>query len=93
MLKDKLTIIPTVGGPNWARPFHIHAHASDKYVGIALAQIYDKFPYAIYFIRKIMSKAELNYTMIEKELLVVVHSLNKFGHYINGYKNCVHIVG
>lgn len=31
-----------------------------------------------------MSKAKLNYTMIEKELLVVVHCLNKSRHYIIG---------
>ena len=39
---------------------------------------------------KICQKVELNYTVTEKELLVVVHSLNKFRHYINGYQNFVH---
>ena len=28
--------------------------------------------------------------MVEKELLVVVHSLNKFRHYISGYQKFVH---
>ena len=38
-----------------------------------------------------MSKAELNYTITVKELLVVVHSLNKFRHYITEYQTLVHI--
>ena len=37
-----------------------------------------------------MSKDELNYIVTEKELLVVVHSLNKFRHYIIGYQKFVH---
>jgi len=47
--------------------------------------------YAIYFTSKNLSKAELNYIVTEKELLVVVHSLNKFKHYIIGYQTFVHI--
>eukprot|EP00253_Pinus_taeda_P029581 PITA_29581 len=54
-------------------------------MGQALGQIDDKLPYAIYFISKNLSKAELNYTVTEKELLVVVHSLNNFRNYITGY--------
>lgn len=37
-----------------------------------------------------MSKAELNYMVTEKELLVVVHSLNKFRHYVTSYHKFVH---
>lgn len=37
-----------------------------------------------------MSKAELNYTVTEKVLLIVLHSLNKFRHYITGYQTFVH---
>lgn len=46
--------------------------------------------YAIYFISKNLSKAKLNYMVTEKELLDVVHSLNKFRHYITGYQTFVH---
>jgi len=34
--------------------------------------------------------AELNYIVIEKEILVVVHALNKFRHYGTWYKNFGH---
>ena len=90
-LKSKLVTAPILRGPNWALPFHIHTDASNKEIGVALGQIDENLPYAIYFIRKNLSKAELNYTVTEKELLAVVHSLNKFRHYIIGYQTFVHI--
>jgi hypothetical protein len=39
---------------------------------------------------KNLSLAELNYTVIEKEFLAMVHAINKFFHYITGYKVFVH---
>ena len=89
-LNSKLVTDPILRGQNWALPFHIHIHASKKVIGGALGKTDEKLPYAIYFIRKNLSKAELNYTVTEKELLVVVHSLNKFRHYITGYQTFVY---
>ena len=90
ILKDKVTTTPILRGPNWALHFHIHADASHKAIGAALGQVEEKLPYATYFISKSLSKAKLNYTMTEKELLAVVHSLNKFRHYITSYQTFVH---
>lgn len=59
-------------------------------MGATLGQLDEKLPYAIYFIGKKISKAKLNYTVTEKELLVVVHSFNKLRHYITGYQTFVH---
>eukprot|EP00253_Pinus_taeda_P009607 PITA_09607 len=77
-LKDKLVSAPILRGPNWALPFHSHTDASNKAIGAALGQVEEKLPYAIYFVSKNLSKAEMNYTVTEKEFLVVVHSLNKW---------------
>jgi len=85
-----LTTTPILRGPNWALPFHSHVDASHKAIGEALGQVEEKFPYAIYFISKNLSKVELNYIVTKKELLAVVHSLNKFRHYIIGYQIFVH---
>eukprot|EP00253_Pinus_taeda_P014972 PITA_14972 len=82
---------PILRGPNWALPFHIHTDASNKAIGAALGQVEEKLPYAIYFVSKNLSKAELNYTVTEKELLAVVHSLNKFRHHIIDYQTFIHI--
>eukprot|EP00253_Pinus_taeda_P013450 PITA_13450 len=89
-LKFKLVSTPILRGPNWALPFHIHTDASKKAIGVALGQVEEKLPYAIYFVSKNLSKAETNYTITEKEFLAVVHSLNKFRHYITGYPTFVH---
>jgi len=90
IVKEKMTISPILRGPNWALLFHINIDASHKVVGAVLGQVEENFPYAIYFISKNLSKAELNYTVIEKELLVVVHYLNKFRNYITGDQTLVH---
>ena len=37
-----------------------------------------------------MSPAELNYTMTEKEFMVVIYTINKFQHYITSYPTFVH---
>jgi len=89
-LKGKLVTAPILRGPNWALPFHIHIDASNKVIGAALGQVEEKLPYAIYFVSENISKAELNYIVTEKELLTVVHSLNKFRHYITGYQTFIH---
>jgi len=89
-LKSKLVTAPISRGPNWALPFHIHTDASNIAIGAALGQIDEKLPYAIYFISKNLSKADLNYIVTEKELLAMVHSLNKFKHYITGYQTFIH---
>jgi len=46
--------------------------------------------YRIYYIRNILSIVELNYTVTEKEFIVVVYIINKFNHYIIGYSMFVH---
>lgn len=89
-LKGKLITAPILRGPNSVLPFHIHIDALNKAIGVALVQVEEKLPYAIYFISKNLSKAELNYTVTEKEIQVAVHSPNKFRHYITGYQTFVH---
>jgi hypothetical protein len=44
----------------------------------------------IYFTSKNLDVVELKYIIIENELLVVVHALNKFRHYVTGYIIFVH---
>jgi len=66
-------------------PFQISSDSLDTAIGAVLGQEEDKKPYAIYYISKNLSPAELNYTVTEKEFLAVIHAVNKFRHYITGY--------
>jgi len=77
-------------GPNWSLPFHISSDASDLAIGVALGKEENKKSYAIYYISKNLSSAELNYTVTEKEFLAVIFAINKFRHYITGYEVFVH---
>lgn len=84
-LKKIVSTAPVLRGPNWIFPFHISSGASDTTIGVILGLEEDKKPYAIYYINKNITPAEFNYTVIEKESLVVVYDINKFLHYITGY--------
>ena len=85
-----MSTTPVLKGPNRSLPFHIFTDASDTAVGASLGQKEESCHYAIYFISKNLTPAELNYTVTEKEALAIIHAVNKFRHYITGYKVFVH---
>eukprot|EP00253_Pinus_taeda_P013099 PITA_13099 len=89
-LKRQLSTSPILRGPDWAFPFHISSDALDTAIGVVLGREENNLPYAIYFISKNMTPAELNYTVTEKEFLAVIYAINKFRHYITGYPTFVH---
>ena len=73
---------PILRGPDWSLPFHLSTNASDIAIRGVLGQKEGQASYAIYFISKNLTPAELNYTVTEKEFLSVVYFINKFHHYI-----------
>ena len=81
-LKKCVTTTPILRRPNWELPFYIAIDTSDMDMGVVLGKLEEKKPYAIYYISKNLTPAELNYTITEKEFLAVVHAINKFRHYI-----------
>eukprot|EP00253_Pinus_taeda_P033557 PITA_33557 len=88
-LKTRISEVPILRGPNWKLPFHIYKDASDTTLGSVLGQK-DLVPYAIYYTSKNLTPIELNYTITKKELLDVVHAINKFRNYIIGYETFIH---
>ena len=85
-LKKLLTSSPIIQPPNWDLPFEIMCDASDYAVGAVLGQRLDRVPYVIYYASMTLNDAQLNYSTIEKEMLVVVFALNKFRYYLIGCK-------
>jgi hypothetical protein len=51
--------------------------ASDYAVRIVLGQCVDKLPHVIYYESMTLNNTQLNYSTMEKELLVVVFALHK----------------
>ncbi|XP_057497372.1 uncharacterized protein LOC130782092, partial [Actinidia eriantha] len=83
-LKGLLTTAPIIRSPDWSLPFELMCDASDYAVGAVLGQRIEKKPHVIYYARKTLNDAQMNYTTTEKELLVVVFALDKFRSYLVG---------
>ncbi|RVW58146.1 Retrovirus-related Pol polyprotein from transposon opus [Vitis vinifera] len=81
-LKQFLTTAPIVRAPNWQLPFEVMCNVSDFAIGAVLSQREDGKPYVIYYASKTLNEVQKNYTTIEKELLVVVFTLDKFCAYL-----------
>ncbi|GKF39623.1 reverse transcriptase domain-containing protein [Tanacetum coccineum] len=76
MLKEKLTNAPIRVSPDWSQPFNLMCDASDFAVGAMLGQREGKHFHPIH--SKTLNNSQQNYTVTEKELLVVVFAFNKF---------------
>ena len=70
--------------PNWQLPFEVMCVARDLVVGAVLEQRAEGKPYVVYYASKTLNEAQRNYTTTEKELLAVVHTMDKFRAYLIG---------
>ncbi|GJR86093.1 reverse transcriptase domain-containing protein [Tanacetum coccineum] len=90
LLREKLTCSPVIVSPNWNLPFELMCDASDFTVGAILGQKDGKNFHLIYFASKTLNAAQQNYTITEKELMVVVFAFDKFRSYLVLSKTIVH---
>ncbi|GJW05333.1 reverse transcriptase domain-containing protein [Tanacetum coccineum] len=81
-VKGRLNTAPIVISPYWSIPFELMCDASDFAVGAVLGQRIDGNFKPIYYASKTLNNAQANYTTIEKELLAVVFSFDKFRPYL-----------
>jgi hypothetical protein len=89
-LKSVLVSAPIIQPPDWSQPFEIMCDASDYAVGAVLGQRKEGQVHAIYHASKTLNEAQLNYTTMEKELLVVEFAFEKFRSYIVNSKVIVY---
>ncbi|RDY02606.1 Retrovirus-related Pol polyprotein from transposon 17.6, partial [Mucuna pruriens] len=87
-LKDKLTSAPILQAPNWDLPFELICDASNSALGAVLDQRVGvgQPVYVIAYASKTMDSTQQNYITIEKELLEIVFTLDKFRSYLLGSK-------
>jgi hypothetical protein len=89
-LKKALVSAPIIQPPDWHLPFEIMCDASDYAVGAVFGQSKDKKHYAISYASKTLTRPQLNYATMEKELLAVVFAIEKFRSYLVGAKVIVY---
>jgi hypothetical protein len=89
-LKSVLVSAPIIQPLDWSQPFEIMCDASDYAVGAVLGQRKEGRVHAIHYTSKTLNGAQLNYATMEKELLAVVFTFEKFRSYIVNSKIIVY---
>ena len=75
-LKVMLSQAPVVQPPDWTKSFHVFVDASDIATGSVLMQLIEP----VYYASRKLSKAERNYSVIEREAFGMVYSVTKYRH-------------
>ena len=91
ILKDKLVSAPKVVVTDRDLPFELMCDASDYAIEAMPGQKRDRIFKVIHYASRTLNDAQLNYTTIEKELLAIVFTFDKFRPYLIGSKVIVHI--
>ena len=89
-IKSRLVSTPIMLTPEWRNEFKIMCDASDYAMGAVLGQRTEKIFKAIYYASKAFNEAQENYSTIEKEMLAMVFSCEKFRPYILGSHVVIH---
>ncbi|KAI9549855.1 pol polyprotein [Daphnia sinensis] len=85
-LKTALTSSSVLGHPNYELPMEIHCDACDYGIGAVLIQHQDGKERVLAYASRLLSSAERNYSITEKECLALVWSIQKFKIYVWGTK-------
>nr|GFA03242.1 reverse transcriptase domain-containing protein [Tanacetum cinerariifolium] len=89
-LKKKLIEALILVVPDWNLPFELMCYASDYAIRAVLGQCKSKHFQPIHYASKTMTKAQIHYTMTEKEMLAVVNAFEKFRPYLILSKSIVY---
>ena len=82
-MKTRLATIPILAYPNWDKEFHVHVDASNYAIRATLTLTGDHgLDHPVYFASRLLSKAEKNYSTMDREALGMVYAVQKFRHYL-----------
>ncbi|GFT36529.1 retrovirus-related Pol polyprotein from transposon 297 [Trichonephila clavipes] len=85
-LKAKLVFQPILFAPDFATDFILQTDASEVGAGVVLLQRIEGEEHPIVFLSKKFSKAERNYSTVERELAAIIFGLKRLKHYLDGQK-------
>lgn len=85
-IKELLVSAPILVQPDFTKKFTIQSDASQTALGGVLTQVIDEEERVIAYASRSLSRAERNYTTLEKELLAVLFCIDKFKAYIEGVR-------
>ena len=88
-LINQLSQSPILCLPNFEKEFILQTDASDTGIGAVLLQEYGGYKFPIYFASKKLLDRERRYSVIEKECLAIVWSIQKFQSYLYGKEFCL----
>ncbi|XP_070050266.1 uncharacterized protein [Nicotiana tomentosiformis] len=88
--KLKLTTTHIIISPNWSLPFALMCDASNVAVGAILGQRINKNFHPVYYASKTMNSFQVNYIVMEKELLAIVFAIANFRPHLMGARANVH---
>lgn len=83
-IKERLTTAPIMAFPNLEDPFILDTDASDTAIGAVLSQVQEGQERVIAYGSKVLSREERNYCVTRRELLAVVHFVDKYEYYLRG---------
>src|ERR1044072_6673724 len=87
IIKKKLMEEPILAHPDWNKPFNLYTDASDTELGAILTQEDENEKgRVIAYEARTLNQNEKNYLTTEKECLAVVWAVEKFRHYLGGWK-------
>lgn len=89
-LKKSLKSILIMQPLDWNLFFEIICDVSNYVIKVVLERKKDNKPYAIYYASHTLDEAQINYAIIEKELLTIVFTFDKFKLYLIGSKVIVY---
>src|SRR5258707_880836 len=85
MLKNAITSTPMLAFPSRSGLFHLECDASNFTTGAILSQQQeDGLFHPIGFMSKSFSNMEWNYQIHDKEMLVIMHALEEWRHFLEG---------
>jgi hypothetical protein len=83
-LKEALCTAPVLGYPRPGEKFIVDTHASNTGIGGVVSQIQDDHERVVAYFSKTLSKAERNYCVTRRELLLILKILEHLHKYLYG---------